>query len=124
MSSSLFLLPPLFLSLFSPLRLAAGSTGWGGSGRGQERRRELKRRRRRHTLSSLSGKRGAPSAAAAAVGGSDDEDSDDGSRKKLRLSKDQAAVLEDTFNKHNTLNPKQKAALARQLNLKPRQVEV
>uniref|UniRef100_A0A0E0IVX1 Homeobox domain-containing protein n=1 Tax=Oryza nivara TaxID=4536 RepID=A0A0E0IVX1_ORYNI len=76
------------------------------------------------TLSSLSGKRGAPSAAAAAVGGSDDGDSGDGSRKKLRLSKDQAAVLEDTFNKHNTLNPKQKAALARQLNLKPRQVEV
>uniref|UniRef100_A0A0E0MAR3 Homeobox domain-containing protein n=1 Tax=Oryza punctata TaxID=4537 RepID=A0A0E0MAR3_ORYPU len=75
------------------------------------------------TLSSLSGKRGAPSAATAAAG-SDDEDSGGGSRKKLRLSKDQAAVLEDTFKEHNTLNPKQKAALARQLNLKPRQVEV
>ncbi|BAF27226.1 homeobox-leucine zipper protein HOX1 [Oryza sativa Japonica Group] len=77
------------------------------------------------TLSSLSGKRGAPSAAtAAAAAASDDEDSGGGSRKKLRLSKDQAAVLEDTFKEHNTLNPKQKAALARQLNLKPRQVEV
>uniref|UniRef100_A0A0D3HGM2 Homeobox domain-containing protein n=1 Tax=Oryza barthii TaxID=65489 RepID=A0A0D3HGM2_9ORYZ len=76
------------------------------------------------TLSSLSGKRGAPSAATAAAAASDDEDSGGGSRKKLRLSKDQAAVLEDTFKEHNTLNPKQKAALARQLNLKPRQVEV
>jgi len=28
-----------------------------------------------------------------------------GSRKKLRLSKDQAAVLEDSFREHPTLNP-------------------
>uniref|UniRef100_A0A0D9XMH1 Homeobox domain-containing protein n=1 Tax=Leersia perrieri TaxID=77586 RepID=A0A0D9XMH1_9ORYZ len=82
------------------------------------------------TLSSLSGKRGAPagsSRATAAGAGSDDEDSGGGgggSRKKLRLSKDQAAVLEETFKEHNTLNPKQKAALARDLKLKPRQVEV
>ncbi|KAF3321271.1 homeobox-leucine zipper protein HAT4-like protein [Carex littledalei] len=53
---------------------------------------------------------------------SDEEDG--GSRKKLRLSKDQAAVLEESFKEHSTLNPKQKAALAKQLNLKPRQVEV
>ncbi|KAJ1296250.1 hypothetical protein BS78_01G285500 [Paspalum vaginatum] len=90
------------------------------------------------TLSSLSGKRGAPARSSGEVGphtpreagggGSDDEDSGagsgGGSRKKLRLSKDQAAVLEESFNEHNTLNPKQKAALAKQLNLKPRQVEV
>ncbi|KAJ6835516.1 homeobox-leucine zipper protein HOX1-like [Iris pallida] len=53
-----------------------------------------------------------------------DEDDGDGSRKKLRLSKDQSAVLEDSFKEHNTLNPKQKLALAKQLNLRPRQVEV
>ncbi|WVZ57625.1 hypothetical protein U9M48_007987 [Paspalum notatum var. saurae] len=92
------------------------------------------------TLSSLSGKRGAPARSSGEVdrdggtpraagggGGSDDEDSgagSGGSRKKLRLSKDQAAVLEESFKEHNTLNPKQKAALAKQLNLKPRQVEV
>jgi hypothetical protein len=29
----------------------------------------------------------------------------DGSRKKLRLSKDQSAVLEDSFREHPTLNP-------------------
>ncbi|KAF6146144.1 hypothetical protein GIB67_015582 [Kingdonia uniflora] len=49
---------------------------------------------------------------------------EDASRKKLRLSKDQAAVLEQSFKEHTTLNPKQKQALAKQLNLRPRQVEV
>ena len=41
-------------------------------------------------------------------GGSDEEDGGcgiDGSRKKLRLSKDQSAVLEDSFREHPTLNP-------------------
>ncbi|KAL8500248.1 hypothetical protein ACS0TY_020015 [Phlomoides rotata] len=53
-----------------------------------------------------------------------EDDADAAARKKLRLSKEQAAVLEETFKEHNTLNPKQKMALARQLNLRPRQVEV
>ncbi|EOA27512.1 hypothetical protein CARUB_v10023652mg [Capsella rubella] len=59
-------------------------------------------------------------------GGSDDEDcgNGDGSRKKLRLSKEQALVLEETFKVHSTLNPKQKLVLAKQLNLRARQVEV
>ncbi|MCL7031121.1 hypothetical protein MKW94_008796, partial [Papaver nudicaule] len=35
---------------------------------------------------------------------SDDEDGEN-SRKKLRLSKDQSAILEETFKEHNTLNP-------------------
>ncbi|CAN1803332.1 Homeobox-leucine zipper protein HAT14, partial [Linum perenne] len=53
------------------------------------------------------------------------EDDENGSgRKKLRLSKDQSAFLEESFKEHNTLNPKQKLALAKQLNLRPRQVEV
>lgn len=40
--------------------------------------------------------------------GTSDEEEDYGGeacRKKLRLSKDQSAVLEDTFKEHNTLNP-------------------
>ncbi|KAF7144984.1 hypothetical protein RHSIM_Rhsim04G0096100 [Rhododendron simsii] len=45
-------------------------------------------------------------------------------RKKLRLSKEQSAFLEDSFKEHNTLNPKQKLDLAKQLNLRSRQVEV
>ncbi|KAK8951826.1 Homeobox-leucine zipper protein HOX27 [Platanthera zijinensis] len=53
-----------------------------------------------------------------------DEEDNGGSRKKLRLSKDQSAFLEESFKEHNTLNPKQKLALAKQLNLRPRQVEV
>ncbi|CAM0872128.1 unnamed protein product [Alopecurus aequalis] len=62
------------------------------------------------------------SSTAAAAGAEDD---DDGStRKKLRLTKEQSALLEDRFKEHSTLNPKQKVALANQLNLRPRQVEV
>ncbi|ESW06490.1 hypothetical protein PHAVU_010G052200 [Phaseolus vulgaris] len=57
-------------------------------------------------------------------GGFGGEGDGDMSRKKLRLSKEQALVLEETFKEHNTLNPKQKQALAKQLNLSPRQVEV
>ncbi|KAF8395927.1 hypothetical protein HHK36_019882 [Tetracentron sinense] len=54
---------------------------------------------------------------------SDDEENGS-ARKKLRLSKEQSAFLEESFKEHNTLNPKQKLALARQLNLRARQVEV
>ncbi|XP_060207391.1 homeobox-leucine zipper protein HAT4-like [Lycium barbarum] len=53
-----------------------------------------------------------------------DEEDGETSRKKLRLSKDQSAVLEESFKEHNTLNPKQKLALAKRLGLRPRQVEV
>ncbi|KAG0523906.1 hypothetical protein BDA96_07G163500 [Sorghum bicolor] len=71
-------------------------------------------------------------AAAQAAGGggersssrASDEDDGASARKKLRLSKEQSAFLEESFKEHSTLNPKQKAALAKQLNLRPRQVEV
>ncbi|KAJ9186874.1 hypothetical protein P3X46_002401 [Hevea brasiliensis] len=53
-----------------------------------------------------------------------DEDEEGSPRKKLRLTKQQSAILEDSFKEHSTLNPKQKQALAEQLNLRPRQVEV
>ncbi|OIV94623.1 hypothetical protein TanjilG_25847 [Lupinus angustifolius] len=54
---------------------------------------------------------------------SDEEDAET-ARKKLRLSKDQSAILEESFKEHNTLNPKQKLALAKKLGLRARQVEV
>ncbi|RLN04260.1 homeobox-leucine zipper protein HOX27-like [Panicum miliaceum] len=95
----------------------------------------------------------AEGAAAARAGGersssraSDEDEGASAARKKLRLSKEQSAFLEESFKEHSTLNPrtsiatsflvltltelagggvqKQKAALARQLNLRPRQVEV
>ncbi|KAL1344925.1 hypothetical protein HN51_018719 [Arachis hypogaea] len=44
-------------------------------------------------------------------------------RKKLRLTKQQSALLEDSFIHHSTLNP-QKQELAKKLNLRARQVEV
>ncbi|CAN1748346.1 Homeobox-leucine zipper protein HAT4 [Linum perenne] len=82
------------------------------------------------TISSVSGKRsereeplGSDPGSSGRAGVSDEEDGDT-SRKKLRLSKDQSAVLEDSFKEHHTLNPKQKSALAKQLGLRPRQVEV
>lgn len=53
-----------------------------------------------------------------------DEEENAMARKKLRLTKDQSAFLEESFKEHSTLSPKQKQALARQLNLRPRQVEV
>ncbi|WCJ19015.1 Homeobox-leucine zipper protein family [Euphorbia peplus] len=53
-----------------------------------------------------------------------DEDENGCTRKKLRLSKQQSAFLEESFKEHTTLNPKQKLALAKHLNLRPRQVEV
>ncbi|XP_017254986.1 homeobox-leucine zipper protein HAT22 [Daucus carota subsp. sativus] len=57
----------------------------------------------------------------------DDHDQDEdgmGGRKKLKLDRFQSRILEDSFKDHTTLNLKQKQALARRLNLKPRQVEV
>nr|GLL44933.1 homeobox-leucine zipper protein HAT4 [Ipomoea trifida] len=56
--------------------------------------------------------------------GISDEEDGETSRKKLRLTKDQSAILEESFKEHNTLNPKQKLALAKRLGLRPRQVEV
>ncbi|KAK4346702.1 hypothetical protein RND71_033041 [Anisodus tanguticus] len=55
---------------------------------------------------------------------SDEDDDGSNARKKLRLTKAQSALLEESFKIHSTLNPKQKQDLARELNLRPRQVEV
>ncbi|KAJ0971568.1 hypothetical protein J5N97_019527 [Dioscorea zingiberensis] len=55
----------------------------------------------------------------------EDEGGGGGSRpKKLRLSKEQSRLLEESFRQNHTLNPKQKEALATRLKLRPRQVEV
>ncbi|XP_038892910.1 homeobox-leucine zipper protein HAT22-like [Benincasa hispida] len=43
---------------------------------------------------------------------------------KLKLTKEQSTILEESFKLHSTLNPKQKQALARELNLRSGQVEV
>ncbi|GMH06483.1 hypothetical protein Nepgr_008323 [Nepenthes gracilis] len=55
---------------------------------------------------------------------SDEDEDGSNNRKKLRLTKEQSDLLEESFKQHSTLNPKQKQALAHQLNLRPRQVEV
>ncbi|KAL2472074.1 Homeobox-leucine zipper protein HAT4 [Abeliophyllum distichum] len=84
------------------------------------------------TISSVSGKRSEREATGSdelelerdCSRGISDEEDGDGSRKKLRLSKDQSAILEESFKEHNTLNPKQKLALSKRLGLRARQVEV
>lgn len=55
---------------------------------------------------------------------SDEDEDGNNARKKLRLTREQSALLEESFKLHSTLNPKQKQALAKQLSLRPRQVEV
>ncbi|KAL7101567.1 hypothetical protein ACP275_08G062100 [Erythranthe tilingii] len=55
---------------------------------------------------------------------SDEDDDVINGRKKLRLTKAQSALLEESFKQHSTLNPKQKQDLARDLKLRARQVEV
>ncbi|KAG5023560.1 hypothetical protein JHK85_019902 [Glycine max] len=52
----------------------------------------------------------------------DEEESSNGEppRKKLRLTKEQSLLLEESFRQNHTLNP----SLAMQLKLRPRQVEV
>ncbi|BAF18666.1 homeobox-leucine zipper protein HOX28 [Oryza sativa Japonica Group] len=75
-------------------------------------------------VSSGSGKRGSGSGSGDEVDDAGCDVGGGGARKKLRLSKDQAAVLEECFKTHHTLTPKQKVALAKSLNLRPRQVEV
>ncbi|KAH6802183.1 homeobox-leucine zipper protein 17 [Perilla frutescens var. frutescens] len=45
-------------------------------------------------------------------------------RKKLRLTKEQSRLLEESFRQNHTLNPREKETLAEMLRLKPRQVEV
>lgn len=63
------------------------------------------------TISSISGKRSEREnideldiERACSRGISDEEDAEN-ARKKLRLSKDQSAILEESFKEHNTLNP-------------------
>ncbi|OWM83288.1 homeobox-leucine zipper protein HAT22-like [Punica granatum] len=58
------------------------------------------------------------------IGNDHDGNDIDGCRKKLRLTKEQSDLLEENFKLHQTLAPAQKQALADQLNLKTRQVEV
>lgn len=88
------------------------------------------------TVSTVSGKRSSGERESAGAGEdieverassrgmSDEEDGGENCRKKLRLTKEQSAILEESFKEHNTLNPKQKMALAKRLGLRPRQVEV
>jgi hypothetical protein len=68
-------------------------------------------------MSSRSAAAVADAAAAAAAGGSDDEDGGN-TRKKLRLSKEQSLLLEESFKDHSTLNPVLRKNFACSLSVK------
>ncbi|KAJ1260648.1 hypothetical protein BS78_10G249200 [Paspalum vaginatum] len=77
----------------------------------------------------ISGDGGLPSSHGPSPSDDGDDDGADGAagagmRKKLRLTKHQSTLLEDTFRAHNILSYAQKHELARQVNLSARQVEV
>ncbi|MQL79168.1 hypothetical protein Taro_011600 [Colocasia esculenta] len=57
-------------------------------------------------------------------GGNADKGGAGARRKKLRLTREQSSLLEDSFREHSTLTPSQKQELAAKLDLRPRQVEV
>ncbi|CAM6051896.1 unnamed protein product [Sphagnum compactum] len=96
------------------------NSGSGGTAGGLKREREPMQQNMLFDLQEL---RDRPCEISSRAAGSDDEDGGT-TRKKLRLSKEQSALLEESFKEHSTLNPKQKNTLAKQLNLRPRQVEV
>ncbi|CAN6295905.1 unnamed protein product [Urochloa humidicola] len=119
-------LPPSPRALEPSLTLSmpdeATATGSGGGGGAHSVSSLSVAGVKRERVEEADGERASSTAARAGAGAEDD---DDGStRKKLRLTKEQSALLEDRFKEHSTLNPKQKVALAKQLNLRPRQVEV
>ncbi|KAG1358821.1 putative Homeobox-leucine zipper protein HOX11 [Cocos nucifera] len=97
-------------STVSSFQMEFSAPGGGGGGGGGER-------------GIVAGGRSEAEAERASSRASDEEENGL-ARKKLRLSKEQSAFLEESFKEHNTLNPKQKLALAKQLKLRPRQVEV
>ncbi|CAN6723203.1 unnamed protein product [Malus baccata var. baccata] len=73
------------------------------------------------TVSSVSGKRSERDANGEDLDlerdgsrGISDEEDGEACRKKLRLSKDQSAILEESFKEHNTLNPVSVTCLPRQ----------
>lgn len=59
---------------------------------------------KRERVDDAEGERASSTAARAISAGAEDDD-DGSTRKKLRLTKEQSALLEDRFKEHSTLNP-------------------
>ncbi|KAH9535278.1 hypothetical protein CY35_17G044400 [Sphagnum magellanicum] len=101
-----------------------------GSSSGLKRERASSMQQHNMNMFDLLEQRDRPCETSSRAPGSDDEELErlaggtSYTRKKLRLSKEQSTILEESFKEHSTLNPKQKNTLSRQLDLRPRQVEV
>ncbi|XP_035817706.1 homeobox-leucine zipper protein HOX19 isoform X2 [Zea mays] len=114
---------PLEPSLTLSLPDEATATGSGGGGAAHSVSSLSVAGVKRERVDDAEGERASSTAALPrACAGAEDDDDDGSTRKKLRLTKEQSALLEDRFKEHSTLNPK--VALAKQLKLRPRQVEV
>jgi len=66
---------------------------------------------KRERVDDAEGERASSTAARAISAGAEDDD-DGSTRKKLRLTKEQSALLEDRFKEHSTLNPVRTATTA------------
>jgi len=119
-------LEPPSLTLSMPDEATATATGGSGGSGGAARSVSSRSVEgvKRERVDDAEGERASSTAAAARVCAGAEDDDDGSTRKKLRLTKEQSKLLEDRFKDHSTLNPKQKIALAKQLKLRPRQVEV
>jgi len=102
------------LTLSMPDDATATATGSGGGGAAHSVSSLSVAGVKRERVDDAEGERASSTAAAAARAiSAGAEDDDDGStRKKLRLTKEQSALLEDRFKEHSTLNPVRTATTA------------
>lgn len=99
--------PSLTLSLPDEATATATATGSGGGGAAHSVSSLSVAGVKRERVDDAEGERASSTAALPRGGaGAEVDDDDDGStRKKLRLTKEQSALLEDRFKEHSTLNP-------------------
>jgi homeobox-leucine zipper protein len=97
---------PLEPSLTLSLPDEATATGSGGGGAAHSVSSLSVAGVKRERVDDAEGERASSTAALPrACAGAEDDDDDGSTRKKLRLTKEQSALLEDRFKEHSTLNP-------------------
>ena len=95
--------PSLTLSMPDEATATATASGAGGGAAHSVSSLSVAGVKREH-VDDVEGERASSTGAAAARAGAEDDD-DGSTRKKLRLTKEQSALLEDRFKEHSTLNP-------------------
>lgn len=103
--------PSLTLSMPDDATATATATGSGGGGAAHSVSSLSVAGVKRERVDDAEGERASSTAARAISAGAEDDD-DGSTRKKLRLTKEQSALLEDRFKEHSTLNPVRTATTA------------